>query len=74
MLYWLALERYWKHTTPKHEEKGTNKKGRKKYEGEEKERETHTHTTFMNIYFILPEANCTEAKKENKFSSDVHPK
>jgi hypothetical protein len=29
-----------------HEEKGTNKKGRKIYEGEEREREreTHTHT------------------------------
>jgi hypothetical protein len=55
-----------------HEGKGTNKKGRKKYEGEE--RETHTHTTFMNIYFILPEANRTKAKKAHKFFSDVYPK
>jgi len=55
-----------------HEEKGANKKGRKKYDGEE--RDTHTHTTFMNIYFILPEANCTKAKKAHKFFSDVHPK
>jgi hypothetical protein len=35
-----------------HEEKGTNKKGRKKYEGEERERDTHTHHIHEHLFHI----------------------